>query len=760
MLQQQEHPFLGIATAAVGDSGERQRVTSAPYPKNVKLLVILADFPDRSFGPGVLEEMDRKLFSDPERSVRKYYEEVSGGKMILNGHILGPVRLPYPVSHYGVNYGREVAPGIDTGVAMLVTDASRLALDQIKTFAPFCNRSTSTTYSRQVDGCVVIHAASPAEVLSSIHRDIWSQRTGSTPVSDPNGYWISKGCVFSDSSPLGVMAHELGHLLFDFPDLYSEGVASYSGSGDWCLMGSGSWLGGGILRDGSTPAHLSAWMKINQGWITPTDVVNPSSMFIRDIKETGRAIRLFPNGDTKSKEYFILEYRQKRAFDAELPGEGMLIWHINESTENNRDRNNLFINLMQADGLNHLHTDANKGDANDAYTGKNNPKFGNNTNPNSRTNSGRPTNITVSDIRPDAYRSNEINFRVRVKKEHYPSAGFAAGSPSSGYLELHGTDRDGRHYWQASPQRHVWSDRGHFDFDQGLVLKKDIRPVLLSREEGVLDLFVIGKDDQIHTAWKPDGTWHGWGSFAPLPLSDRPCLTAHSRRKDQMTLMTLGADGRVHHTEWAGSNPTYWTPWQPLSDDTFSPETPIFSLEERGSDRSFVFALKTDGVLCVSQATGGVWAPWMAVPGDKKLVPGAKPTALQTQPERIEVYILAENGACYYQFCQAGNWSGTWQRIGTASLNPRTPLAATLKEGQANLLALDGAGGVIGSWWRGDRWNDWYVPNGAVDAFVVGSGLVLISPADRQMVVFGHTRDENLYACTWQEGGWHAWEPL
>ena len=42
-------------------------------------------------------------------------------------------------------------------------------------------------------------------------------------------------------------AHELGHLLFGFPDLYDPDGTS-EGIGDWCLMSGGSWNGGGDIH--------------------------------------------------------------------------------------------------------------------------------------------------------------------------------------------------------------------------------------------------------------------------------------------------------------------------------------------------------------------------------------------------------------------------------------------------------------------------------------------------------------------------------
>ena len=62
------------------------------------------------------------------------------------------------------------------------------------------------------------------------------------------------GDCFNDViRPIGVFAHEFGHIL-GLPDLYDRSGNS-EGLGDWCLMASGSWSRMGWR----TPAHMSVW---------------------------------------------------------------------------------------------------------------------------------------------------------------------------------------------------------------------------------------------------------------------------------------------------------------------------------------------------------------------------------------------------------------------------------------------------------------------------------------------------------------------
>ena len=134
---------------------------------------------------------------------------------------------------------------------------------------------------------------------------------------------------------VGIIAHELGHAVFDLPDLY---YGSASRIGQYGLMGYGSW---GIATvnafPGSTPTHMTAWSKIKTGWYTSQQVHSDENM----------TIDLFATGDTayniiktplfnSSSEYFLLENRGTTGYDEALKmvkkdGNyvgGVAIWHI------------------------------------------------------------------------------------------------------------------------------------------------------------------------------------------------------------------------------------------------------------------------------------------------------------------------------------------------------------------------------------------------------------------------------------------------
>jgi immune inhibitor A len=154
--------------------------------------------------------------------------------------------------------------------------------------------------------------------------DIWSQvvRFSSSPT---NGF--TEGAVVParemNAVPFGVICHEFGHIL-GLPDLYDTSTGKTKYVGNWDIMDRGCWNG---TPAGSSPSHFSSWCKIFLHWITPTNV-SSSGTIIVDNFETYPSTYKIPVVDN---EYYLVEYRKKTKFDSSLPGQGILIWRIDDS---------------------------------------------------------------------------------------------------------------------------------------------------------------------------------------------------------------------------------------------------------------------------------------------------------------------------------------------------------------------------------------------------------------------------------------------
>ncbi len=209
----------------------------------------------------------------------------------------------------------------------------------------------------------------------------------------------------------GVFCHELGHI-FGLPDLYDTDYSS-RGIGYWSVMAYGCWLGPDGL--GGCPARLDAWCLAELGFTAPVDITsNVLNTEIRSVADGGEICRLWPDGNPAS-EYFLVENRQNTGYDSYLPGDGLLIWHIDETRlgsmmPNNNEwypghtsNDNYGVALEQADGLYQLEQLASTGDDGDPFPSSTlSEEFSPSTEPNSGLYDGTHSHVTINNISPSA----------------------------------------------------------------------------------------------------------------------------------------------------------------------------------------------------------------------------------------------------------------------------------------------------------------------------------------------------------------------
>jgi hypothetical protein len=141
-------------------------------------------------------------------------------------------------------------------------------------------------------------------------------------------------------------------------------------------------------------------------------------MQLEDVKTNGSIVHVIPPLGDKT-EYFLIENRQKINFDKGLPGEGLLIWHIDDKIADNTNENHPKVALIQADGHRDLERAANRGDDGDPFPGSSNVHSLNaSTTPNSKLYSGVDSHVIVSNISsPGAAMTFHLDATVHAAKK-------------------------------------------------------------------------------------------------------------------------------------------------------------------------------------------------------------------------------------------------------------------------------------------------------------------------------------------------------
>ncbi len=377
----------------LGTSASRVRSLSAaktPPQGTLRVIVVLVDFSDKAFTKSKKHFQDL-FFSEgiiPTGSVKEYYKEVTNGIVNIAGEVVGPYRMPRTLKIYAGN-----GAGTDNGLPNARTmsmDAAKAA-NAIVNFSQYDNDNDG-----YVDAFVVIHAGRGAEETGN-NYDIWSHKWVFPSVYNADGTHLYAYLTVPEDCKLGVCAHELGHLLFGFPDLYDDDYTS-EGIGDWCLMAGGSWN-----NDGLTPAHPCAWCKADQNWVSTINLSsNKKAVQLDDVKNSKTVYRLWKDGGPGS-EYFLMEHRMKKNYDKYLPGEGLLIYHIDDAMSSNANEMHYKVALVQADNKKHLEAGTNQGDTADAWPGSLYKRtFSNTSKPNSKSYGSLPTNVAARNIKLSA----------------------------------------------------------------------------------------------------------------------------------------------------------------------------------------------------------------------------------------------------------------------------------------------------------------------------------------------------------------------
>ena len=288
-------------------------------------------------------------------SVRKYFKDVSYGRLCYTNIVVGWFMMPYPRSHYD-----DPTRGCGECARPLIIEAFRQMRDdpQYETkYEPLLRNLTLGDYSAPK----AINVYFAGESAVNWNYGLWAHKSGFGGTEWGKAFYtvdgVQRNIYLYQISPItsapciGTVCHESGHMVCGFPDLYHYDEGK-SGVGRFCLM------------DGSIsnfdPQGINPYLRAAAGWIVPRELSANTEQTIVTCSLSDVWKWTNPKNE---KEYFLIENRRKKGHDATLPGEGILIWRCNEE-RNNTDaefldsfagtRRSNELSLEQADGQYHF----------------------------------------------------------------------------------------------------------------------------------------------------------------------------------------------------------------------------------------------------------------------------------------------------------------------------------------------------------------------------------------------------------------------
>lgn len=366
-------PFSAVPSLGSRSSSnpQEEKLNNFPTTGEVHSLVILVQFADTKFSTvgsdahqffnNMLNEEGFTYSNGANGSARDFYVNSSNGKFQPKFDVIGPVTLPKKYSYYGANKGSSV----DNPVTLeeFVREACTLA-DPLVDFSQ---------YDHNQDGFIdniYFFYAGKGEADSGDGNAIWphsayyadiAKEAGATQKSlkldgiEVGNYTCSNeinGTVIKPQpAGIGTFVHEFGHVLglADHYDIY-YGMATFT-PGSFDTMDRASYN-----NNGNTPAAFSAYERACLGWLDLTVLKNGVDTLnvLPDLNDSNKAY-MVPVGGINDQEYFIMENRQQKGWDAFIPGHGMLLWHIDydakawEKNELNITGTHQRVDIVEAD---------------------------------------------------------------------------------------------------------------------------------------------------------------------------------------------------------------------------------------------------------------------------------------------------------------------------------------------------------------------------------------------------------------------------
>lgn len=374
-------------TAVMNRSGKRKTAgiqPSEPIVGEMNGLVVLVQFDDLQFEDGHDVEFYKRVLNEPGfttedgfcGSVRDYFLAQSEGQLDYQFDVVGPITLPYEYAYYGQNTSSTTQKNMKTFIT-----SSLNALKGSIDFSQYDNDGDG-----YVDQVFFLYAGY-GEADSGDEDTIWPHMYYAYTAYGVN--FVQNGvrvdayacsCELQDggaTNGIGAFCHEFSHCL-GLPDMYCTTSAGNYGNNYWDIMDVGCYLGNTYQ-----PCGYNAYERYFCGWKQLEELTASTSIEnAKALSDGGHAYVMYNDND--HDEYFILEPRNTTGWDASLPNNGLLVYHVDfdatvwQNNGVNNEEGHQRCAIVAADNNYRNSAESQQGDA---FPYKDNDAFGDDTTP-------------------------------------------------------------------------------------------------------------------------------------------------------------------------------------------------------------------------------------------------------------------------------------------------------------------------------------------------------------------------------------------
>jgi hypothetical protein len=278
----------------------------------------------------------------------------------------------------------------------------------------------------------------------------------------------------------------------------------------------------------------------------------------------------------------------------------------------------------------------------------------------------------------------------------------------------------------------------------------------VARTPGHLDVFTVGTDNHVYTAWwdASDG-WSAWGRIGSLLCRPGSSVNVVARSADRLDLFTTASNGRTMSTHWDSS--TGWASWFQVQGGVSATAAPV-TVIARNPTHMDIFTVGADNRVNTAwwDSQSG-WHAWDRL-GTLICRPDSTVTVVARTRDHMDLFTTAANGRIMSTWWDATDGWGSWGQVAGGVASPGSPVTAISRAAdQIDLFVLGADNRVNSTWWSDPAgWANWAVVAGGVGK--AGGQVAAVSRAADHIDLFTVAADGIVNSTSWAPAsGWAPW---